>query len=78
MEHCLEQQLSLHLKKFNDRVKVLNQTNSRDLVLSAAEARQLQADIFDLLAKINDLVEIKRKEEAEAVIKIDVQGGGFK
>ena len=78
MEHCLEQQLSLHLKKFNDRVKVLNQTNSRDLVLSAAEARQLQADIFDLLAKINDLVVIKRKEEVEAVIKIDVQGGGFK
>ena len=78
MEHCLEQQLSLHLKKFNDRVKVLNQTNSRDLILSAAEARQLQADIFDLLAKINDLVEVKRKEEVEAVIKIDVQGGGFK
>ena len=78
MEHCLEQQLSLHLKKFNDRVKVLNQTNSRELVLSAAEARQLQADIFDLLAKINDLVAIKHKEEVEAVIKIDVQGGGFK
>ena len=78
MEHYLEQQLSLHLKKFNDRVKVLNQTNSRDLILSAAEARQLQADIFDLLAKINDLVEVKRKEEVEAVIKIDVQGGGFK
>ena len=78
MEHCLEQQLSLHLKKFNDRVKVLNQTNSKDLILSAAEARQLQADIFDLLAKINDLVEVKRKEEVEAVIKIDVQGGGFK
>jgi hypothetical protein len=78
MEHFLEQQLSLHLKKFNDRVKVLNQTNSRDLVLSAAEARQLQADIFDLLAKINDLVEIKRKEEVEDVIKIDVQGGSFK
>ena len=78
MEHFLEQQLSLHLKKFNDRVKVLNQTNSRDLVLSAAEARQLQADIFDLLAKINDLVEIKRKEEVEDIIKIDVQGGSFK
>jgi hypothetical protein len=74
----LEQQLSLHLKKFNDRVKVLNQTNSRDLILSAAEARQLQSDIFDLLAKINDLVEVKRKEEVDAVIKIDVQGGGFK
>ena len=37
MEHYLEQQLSLHLKKFNDRVKVMNQTNSRELVLTTAE-----------------------------------------
>jgi hypothetical protein len=77
MEHCLEQQLSLHLKKFNDRVKVLNQTNSRELVLSAAEARQLQADIFDLLIKINDLVEVKKQTANEAVVQIDVQGGKF-
>jgi len=77
MEHCLEQQLSLHLKKFNDRVKVLNQTNSKDLVLSAAEARQLQADIFDLLIKINDLVEVKKQTANEAVVQIDVQGGKF-
>jgi hypothetical protein len=77
MEHCLEQQLSLHLKKFNDRVKVLNQTNSRELVLSAAEAHQLQADIFDLLIKINDLVEVKKQTANEAVVQIDVQGGKF-
>jgi hypothetical protein len=77
MEHYLEQQLSLHLKKFNDRVKVLNQTNSRDLVLSAAEARQLQADIFDLLAKINDLVDIKQKSVEDSVIQVEVQGKKF-
>ena len=77
MEHCLEQQLSLHLKKFNDRVKVMNQTNSRDLNLSAAEARQLQADIFDLLAKINHLVEVKQQNTADTVIQVDVLGGKF-
>jgi len=77
MEHCLEQQLSLHLKKFNDRVKVMNQTNSRELSLTAAEARQLQADIFDLLAKINDLVEVRQQNAADAVIQVDVLGGKF-
>ena len=77
MEPSLEQQLSLHLKKFNDRVKVMNQTNSRDLNLSAAEARQLQADIFDLLAKINDLVEVRQQNAADAVIQVDVLGGKF-
>jgi hypothetical protein len=75
MEHCLEQQLSLHLKKFNDRVKVMNQTNSRDLMLTAAEARQLQSDIFDLLLQIQALTEIKSAEPD--VISVQVKGGGF-
>ncbi len=73
----MEQQLSLHLKKFNDRVKVMNQTNSKDLILTSAEARQLQADIFDLLAKINDLVEVKQQNAADTVIQVDVLGGKF-
>ena len=77
MEHSLEQQLSLHLKKFNDRVKVMNQTNSKDLNLSAAEARQLQADIFDLLAKINDLVDLKQQESQEPALQVNLKGGNF-
>jgi hypothetical protein len=77
MEHYLEHLLSLHLKKFNDRVKVMNQTNARDLSLTAAEARQLQADIFDLLTKINDLVEIKQQAAAEPVVQVELRGGGF-
>jgi hypothetical protein len=71
----MEQQLSLHLRKFNDRVKVLNQTNSRELVLSAGEARQLQADIFDLLTQIQALTEVKSNEPE--VIAVQVKGAGF-
>jgi hypothetical protein len=55
----------------------MNQTNSRDLNLSAAEARQLQADIFDLLAKINDLVEIKQQDPAEPALQVNLKGGNF-
>jgi hypothetical protein len=71
----MEQQLSLHLRKFNDRVKVLNQTNSRELVLSAGEARQLQADIFDLLTQIQSLTEVRSNEPE--VIAVQVKGAGF-
>jgi hypothetical protein len=66
----------MHLKKFNDRVQVMNQTNARDLTLTALDARNLQAEIFELLAKINDLVELK-KDKKEEVINIDVGGGNF-
>lgn len=71
----MEQLLSLHLRKFNDRVKVLNQTNSRELVLTAAEARQLQADIFDLLTQIQALAEVKSTEPE--VISVQVKGSSF-
>lgn len=76
MEHYMERQSSMHLKKFNDRVQVMNQTNARDITLTALDARNLQAEIFELLAKINDLVELK-KEKKEEVINIDVGGGNF-
>lgn len=71
----MEQQLSLHLRKFNDRVKVMNQTNARDLSLTAQEARQLQADIFDLLTQIQALAEVKSTEPE--VIAVQVKGAGF-
>jgi hypothetical protein len=76
MEHYMEHQSSMHLKKFNDRVQVMNQTNARDLTLTALDARNLQAEIFELLTKINDLVE-RKKEQKEEVINVDVGGGNF-
>lgn len=74
----MEQQLSLHLKTFNNRVKVMNQTNAKDLTLSAAEARQLQADIFDLLTQIAELTVIKKTAEEVAEVSIEMDGGGFR
>ena len=71
----MEHQLSLHLKKFNDRVKVMNQTNAKELNLSALEARNVHSEIFELLTKINDLTEIKRT--AEATVSVEFDGGNF-
>jgi hypothetical protein len=73
----MEHQLSLHLKKFNDRVKVMNQTNTKELNLSALEARNIHSEIFELLTKINDLTEIKRAAETEAVVSVEFDGGNF-
>jgi len=76
MEHSLEQQLSLHLKNFNNKVKVMNQTNSKDITLTALEARNIQAEIFDLLTQIADLSKVK-KESANEVITVNLNGGKF-
>jgi hypothetical protein len=72
----MESQLSLHLKAFNNRVKVMNQTNARDLTLTKLEAQNLQADIFELLTQIQELAEVKKVQE-EQVVTVGMDGGGF-
>jgi hypothetical protein len=73
----MEQQLSLHLKNFNNRIKVMNQSNSKELVLSALEARNLHNDIFELLAQIAKLTEIEKEEVATSVVNVVSDGGKF-
>jgi hypothetical protein len=76
MEATMESQLSLHLKAFNNRVKVMNQTNGKDLTLSALDARNLHNDIFELLAQIAALTEIRAVEE-NTEVSVEMDGGGF-
>ena len=68
------QKLSLAVKNFNDRVKVMNQTGSKQLSLSADEARNLHADIFNLFA---NLAELQTTREPEQPANISLDGGGF-
>jgi hypothetical protein len=55
----------------------MNQTNARELVLSKLDAQNLHNDIFDLLTQIQALTEVKQATEAENVISINMDGGGF-
>mgnify|MGYP003339167863 CR=1 FL=1 len=73
----MESQLTIHLKKFNDKVKVMNQSNAKDLTLTKLEAQNLQADIFELLTKIADLTETREVATTEPVLNIGMDGGGF-
>ena len=69
--------LSIHVKAFNDRVKVMNQSNARDLTLSANDARNLHSDIFALLALVAEL-NGKLQANSEESIEVTMDGGGFK
>jgi hypothetical protein len=68
------QKLSLAIKNFNERVKVMNQTGSKQLALSADEARNLHADIFNLLANITEL---QNQTESVQPTSISFDGGNF-
>ena len=72
----MDNNLPLHVKKFNEKVRAMNQSNSKILTLNAEEARSLHAEIYDLMATIANLA----KEPANAVtnVSIAMDGGGFK
>lgn len=73
----MESKLSLHLKNFNNKIKVLNQTNSKELVLTATEARNIHADIFTLLTQIAELTEIREKVNQDAIVSVAMNGGSY-
>jgi hypothetical protein len=45
--------IPLHFTKFNDKIKAMNSGYSRELRMTAAEARALHADIFGMLEELN-------------------------
>lgn len=72
----MEHKLSIHVRTFNDRVRVMNQSQSSNLVLTAQDARNLHADIFALLAQIAELSE--QPAVTQEITQISMDGGGFK
>jgi hypothetical protein len=70
--------LTLAIKNFNDKVKLLNNTNQKQLVLTATEARNLNSDIQNLLAYCVHLgSQGARKNTQEPLIEVTLDGGKF-
>ena len=69
--------LSIHIKNFNERVKAMNQTHSRELTMSANDARNLHADVFAVLAMVTELT-YKLENMQETTVEVVMDGGGFK
>ena len=61
---------------FNDRVRAMNQSNSKLLTLNAEEARNLHAEIYNLLALTAELS--KSAPVVQNSLQINMDGGGFK
>lgn len=64
--------LSLHLKMFNDKVRLMNQLNQKELVLSAQEARNLHSDVFEILNR-----PLQQEQQTEQITSVKFDGGKF-
>ncbi len=68
--------LTPSLSKFCEKVRVMNQTQSKSLTLTPAEARNIESDVMDLLLLVTDL-QAKLLERSDT-IQIEVASPGFK
>lgn len=72
----MDNNLPLHLKNFNNKVRAMNQARGKILTLTAEEAQSLQAEIYDLMATISHLAQDTETTTVNTAIGMD--GGGFK
>jgi hypothetical protein len=54
----------------------MNQTRSRDLTMTADDVRNMQSEIFNLMAQISRLEQLSTQTAAQR-LDINVDGGGF-
>ena len=73
----MENNLTMHLKMFNDKVKLMNQSQSKQLILSAQEARNLHADLFDLLNHCATISQNLQEKRHDDVVSVGMDGGSF-
>jgi hypothetical protein len=62
----------MHVGKFNDRIRAMNSGNSKELRLTAQEARSLHADIF---AMLDELAKLRESGGDDEVIEISLDAG---
>ena len=64
----------IHIKKFMDKMSVVESKMNKDVVLSITDARGLRDDITRLLA---DLYELSNNNEKTDIINVQIKGGSF-
>jgi hypothetical protein len=74
----MDNNVSIQIKNFNDKIRVMNQTQSKQIVLTAQEARNLHTEIYALLAQVADLVgRSATAPVTQDVVQISMDGGKF-
>ena len=65
----------IFLKRFIDKMAVMESRQNKDIVLTMSDARGLRDEIVKLLADFHELQQ--NKVTQEEIIKVDIKGGSF-
>lgn len=67
----------IHINRFIDRIKSAEARQTRDVMMTLGEARDLHADITRLLLIVEELRTTVQKPQAAEVVQVEIQGGSF-
>lgn len=67
----------IHIKKFIDRVSLLESRQSKDLVMPINDARGLRDELAKILVDNFEMTTAKKNEPGPS-IKLDIKGGSFR
>ena len=62
----------IYIKRFIDKVSLMESRQNKDLVMPMVDARGLRDELAKILVDQYD-----RKEQKDAVIQVEVKGGSF-
>lgn len=67
----------IYIKKFIDKVSLMESKQNKELVISTVDARGLRDEISKLLSDLHDL-QSNKANAADEVIQVEIVGGKFK
>jgi hypothetical protein len=68
----------IQIKRFMDKVSLMESRQSKDVVIPMSEARNLRDEIAKLLSDLYEFSNKSIQEKSNEVIDIQVKGGSFK
>jgi hypothetical protein len=67
----------IHIKKFIDKVSLIESKQGKDVVMPISDARGLRDELAKILVD-NFQIASNKKNEVEPTIKIELKGGSFR
>lgn len=67
----------INIKRFIDKVSLMESRQNKDVVIPIAEARGLRDELSKLLAELNELKNSAINERNQEVVQIELKGRSF-
>jgi hypothetical protein len=68
----------IHIKRFIDKMSLVESKQSKDVVLPISDARGLRDEVSKLLSDLHELSQTDKSTVNDEVIQVEIKGGSFK